>query len=166
MAKIIILAGQVQSGKTTTLMEWIKERSDVTGFLCPDIDGIRNLYMIESNILLPFEVKNENVEPTIHIGRFIFYTSGFESVKKWLKKTVDTDKRWVIIDEIGKLELEDNGFEPELTQFIDTVRYRSEDITLIIVVREQLKDKMIDKYKLWDAEIVPKTYFLQHLTAH
>lgn len=151
MAKVIILSGPVQSGKTTTLMEWVEERNDVVGFLCPDINQVRHLYMIESGSLHPFEANGVHNEPTIQIGRFTFYTSGFKTVKSWLSKSAESDARWIIIDEIGKLELAGEGFEPELSRFIDSVRRNVYNPTLIIVVREQLLNQVIDKYQLHDA---------------
>lgn len=154
MARIIIFTGPVQSGKTTWLMNWLSERSDVSGFLCPDIEGRRCFYQIEDKTMLPLEVKKSTMESTVEIGRFVFFKKTFDVAKKWLLNKDLSAVKWIVIDEIGKLELEEKGFEPEFSYFLNRVSTMSNHVSIIIVVRDYLLSQICQKYALESAEIV------------
>ena len=153
MARIIILTGPVQSGKTTWLMNWLSVRNDVSGFLCPDIEGIRHFYQIEGKIMLPLEVNEPTKESTIEIGRFVFFKKTFDVAKEWLINSDLSAVKWIVIDEIGKLELKDQGFEPEFSYFLNRVSGMSDQVSLIIVVRDYLLAQVCQKYVFDGAEI-------------
>jgi nucleoside-triphosphatase THEP1 len=154
MAKVYILTGPVQSGKTTELLEWANERLDICGFLMPDIDGRRHYYQIEKQLSIPFETDADTVDEIIKIGRFTFYLDTFAVAKSWLTHAHLMGKNWIIIDEIGKLELNNQGFEPELSIFLQNMKQISDDKSLIIVVREGLLDQVVRHYNLEDAIII------------
>lgn len=154
MAKIIILTGAVQSGKTTLLKQFINEKSDVAGFLMPDINGLRHYYQIENQMLKPFEVVDNTPEEVVSIGRFSFYRHVFNLAQEWLLNVDVSDKKWLVIDEIGKLELRGEGFEPGLSIFLDRIRNLDKILTLIVVVRIGLLEQVRQKYNLANAAIV------------
>ena len=154
MARIIILTGPVQSGKTTWLMNWLSDRNDVSGFLCPDIEGKRCFLQIEDKIMLPLEVKESTKESTITIGRFVFFKKTFDVAKDWLLNSDLSAVKWIVIDEIGKLELEDKGFEPEFSHFLKRVSVKSNQVSIIIVVRDYLLELICKKYSFENVEIL------------
>ncbi len=46
---IYILTGDIRTGKTTALLDWIKDRNDVDGLLCPDSEnGMRYFLKVKS----------------------------------------------------------------------------------------------------------------------
>lgn len=154
MPKIYILTGSIQTGKTTKLLEWAKDRLDICGFLMPDMDGRRHYYQIDKQVSIPFETDADTVEEIVKIGRFTFYQDTFAIAKNWLSHAHLTDKNWIIIDEIGKLELNNEGFEPEFSIFLQNMKRTSDDKSLIIVVREGLLDQVMRHYNLEDAIII------------
>lgn len=154
MAKVYILTGSVQSGKTTKLLEWAKGRLDICGFLMPDIDGRRHYYQIEKQLAIPFETNDDTVDEIVKIGRFTFYQDTFDVAKNWLNHANLMGENWIIIDEIGKLELNNEGFEPEFSIFLQNLKRISHDKSLIIVVREGLLDQVVRHYNLEDAIII------------
>ena len=59
----------------------------------------------------------------------------------------------IIIDEIGKLELKDEGFEPGVTALLNKFNNTNLQAELILVVRDYLVQDVISKYNLKDIEI-------------
>ncbi|OAQ39276.1 hypothetical protein A5893_11460 [Pedobacter psychrophilus] len=157
--KVFLFSGSVQSGKTSTLLNWIKGENNVFGILTPDVDEIRMLYNIEPNKYYPFETNiRENKEIEV-IGRFIFLKSSFEKAIEILKAAIPKKPEWLIIDEIGKLELKNKGLEPYLISILNDYRIYSPDTKIIIVIRDYLLKEAIEKYSFSDAEIVTASYF-------
>ena len=67
-------------------------------------------------------------------------------------KAVKTKPEWLIIDEFGILELDGKGLEPEFTNILN--RIKNQDHTkLLVVVRKNLLDQFLDKYKLNNDEV-------------
>ncbi len=149
---IRILSRPVRTGKTSELQAFIKLQDSVAGFLTPDIDGKRMLYDIAEDIFYPFESDENEQSPVLKVGRFCFLQEGFEKGQDILKSAFD--KEWIIIDEVGKLEVEQNiGFEPAVTEMINNCKENTET-KLILVIRESLLQKAIEKYSLQEAELI------------
>ena len=55
--------------------------------------------------------------------------------------------KWLVIDEIGPLELRGGGLEPMVGKILNEYK-RTKNNRLIIVVRENLLEKVIEHYKL------------------
>ncbi len=151
---INIITGPVQSGKTTWLMNWANGRTDISGFLCPDIDGIRHYFQLDTKKMIPFEVDESCLDEVIPIGRFRFLKNTFDKAKSWLDSTVINSNIWFVIDEIGKLEMNGKGFEPELSRFIERIKSTEDRVALILVVRDSLLEQVCHKYHLEDANII------------
>lgn len=154
MADIAILTGAVQSGKTTWLIGWAKGRTDVSGFTCPDIDNTRFLYLLDEDILMPLQVDAGAKADTIQVGRFYFLKETFDFIHAWMRKFEGLDKKYVVIDEIGKLELKGLGLEPELAIFLNHWQNSKRNQVLILVIRDSLLDAVIGKYQLNPKEIM------------
>ncbi|MCZ2100632.1 MAG: nucleoside-triphosphatase [Chitinophagales bacterium] len=154
MADIVILTGSVQSGKTTWLTGWTKGRTDVSGFICPDIDNTRFLYLLDEDILMSLQTDAGAKADTIQVGRFYFLKETFDFIHAWMRKFEGLDKNYVVIDEIGKLELKGLGLEPELSIFLNLWQNSKKNQVLILVIRDSLLDSVIDKYQLNPKEII------------
>ena len=97
-----------------------------------------------------FEIEKDASVPCINVGRFTFALSAFDIAGKWTKEQLNSESiRTIIIDEIGKLEMNDQGFH-DLFVFVLNHIYTKH---LIIVVRDFLLDDFIKKYALKDYEI-------------
>ncbi|MFA7229447.1 MAG: nucleoside-triphosphatase [Melioribacteraceae bacterium] len=144
MNPVYILTGAVHSGKTTKLMKWAVTQSNIDGIYQPVIEGKRFIYHIGTRALKPLETgEEENITP---IGKFKFSNITFEWSRQILKSCLSKKPDWIIIDEIGPLELAGKGLEPAFTEVIESKGKISSRI--LCVVREDILDKFIEKYQL------------------
>jgi nucleoside-triphosphatase THEP1 len=157
--KIFLFSDGIQSGKTSTLIDWIKGKNNVCGVLTPDVAEIRMLYDIEQNKYYPFETDVNEIEQVEVIGRFIFLKSAFEKAIEILNHAITKKPDWLIIDEIGKLQVEKKGLEPNLSSVLNDFSIHTPETKVIIVVRDFLLEKAIEKYGFKDAEILNASYF-------
>lgn len=157
---IYILTGHIRTGKTTALLNWSKNRSDVDGVLCPDDEnGKRYFLKIISQEKIPLEVEdNSQAEQSeiIQVGHFKFLKSAFESANDYLissgKKRISN---YIIIDELGKLELQNEGLHASAEKLVKTFE-TNETHHLVLVVRSSLLDEIIQKYQISNYELIEK----------
>ena len=141
--KIYILTGPVQSGKTTKLMKWSIDKKEVSGILTPVVDGKRVFYNVRTKEQFRMEAEpgEENI---LEIGKFIFSKDSFERAIYILEKAMENNSGWLIIDEIGPLELRGEGFAEVMKNILD----KGNSSRLLIVVRENLIQRVIDFFKI------------------
>lgn len=151
---IFILSKPIQSGKTTELMEWCEGKNNIDGILTPDIENSRKLYDIKSKTYIDFEVKNLIVgDNLVSIGKYNFLEHVFEKAQHIILHHTNSD--FLIIDEIGRLELNQNiGLEPALGSVISKFLNKEVLGNLILVIRDYLLDECIKKYQLQNAKII------------
>jgi nucleoside-triphosphatase len=156
MMPVHILTGPVQTGKTTRLMQWIKKHRDCAGILSPIINNKRHIYSILSDKSRCLEIDNvhsreylgnEDFKNIIIIGKYNFSTEVFGWAKEHLQEAAKARKKWLIIDEIGPLELNGQGLEPAIDEIIKNYEI-SENHRLLIVVRENLVSDVIRHYQI------------------
>lgn len=148
--KIWLLSGPIHSGKTSALLKFSKLHSDIGGFICPDINGKRHLLNINTHQIHPFQIDNPLTEQDICIGKYIFSNTTFQIAHTILTTAADHQYTYFVIDEIGKLELNNNGLEPALSKALSQLR----NTCIIIVVRDYLLDDVIAHYRLYSANII------------
>jgi len=146
---INILSGPIATGKTTRLMTWVKMQSGCSGIMAPVINQKRHLYSISLNEsrLLEVDKKASADEATVCIGRYCFLESTFQWARTELLRAIRENPQFLVIDEIGPLELSGNGLEPVIG---DAVRLSAmkPQITQLWVVRKTLVAKVIRHYDL------------------
>jgi molybdopterin-guanine dinucleotide biosynthesis protein A len=163
-SRICILSQPVQTGKTTLLMRWISTYSSIGGILTPDVNGKRMLFDIARNTYHPFQL--ENGEAGIRIGRFVFDSNVFEQARNILSQSASDQYSWVIVDEIGKLELHHHsGLEPALGELIRHFQQHHTTGNLLLVIRDHLLNEAIAYYGLQDATILSRDYFTGQVKA-
>lgn len=142
-------------------MKLLSGRQDVGGILTPDgDDGLRMLYGLETKSLVPFELDETSTEAFISVGKFRFSQETFEKAKGILDQEMQS--KWLVIDEVGKLEVEqDSGLEPFVTKLINAYRLRKQKGKLLLVIRDSLLQKAMEKYKLEDAMVITKLEILE-----
>lgn len=145
MTNIYILSGKTGIGKTTFLSKWIKDKS-ADGILAPIIMGKRHLQHISSNQIKLLEVEKHN-KNTVSVGRYIFDENVFKWAREKLLESFNANPDWLIIDEIGPLELNGKGLEPVASQIIKSNGNQNK-IKMIFVVRENLIDSFLKHFKL------------------
>ncbi|MFN8290272.1 MAG: nucleoside-triphosphatase [Chitinophagaceae bacterium] len=126
-----ILTGPVQTGKTTSLLQGFRNRNDLQGILTPVQNGSRVFMNIHTGEQFPMEALPGEKE-TLAVGRFHFSKSGFEKATAVIRKAIHT-AGWLIIDEIGPLELKGGGFHDVLQEVIAERKGKT-----LLVVREGL----------------------------
>lgn len=159
MAKILIYSEAVHTGKTTRLAQYFEHQTDVFGFLNPDIQGIRHLLNLHTKELMRLDLPEDTDLPFIEVGKYRLSAPALEAARNILTQMNSVSKSYFVIDEIGKIEMENRGMEPELSACIIQFKQRIDDATLIVVIRDYLLDVAIKKYALEGAEVVGHTYF-------
>ena len=141
---IFIETGPINSGKTTRLMEWCKNRNDVYGILTPKINGKRIFVDVATGEQFEMEAQ-ENEENVLSIGKYIFSVDGFVRAKNIVRKATNRKNGWLIIDEVGPLELKGEGFNAELKELLVSME---DSLRVIIVVRESLVEQVVTYFKI------------------
>lgn len=157
--KIYIYSDAIQTGKTTRILTWVNNKQNVYGILTPDVADKRRLYNIADKQLLAFETDKNTTELSITIGKFTFLKSAFTTAQEILKNALNHQPEWLIIDEIGKLEMQNEGLEPQLTSTLYDFSEQSPQTKILLIIRETLLEAAIKKYHLQKAEIIDYRYF-------
>lgn len=148
----IIYTGPIRSGKSTSLHNLISDRTDVGGFLTLDREGLRHLYDIRLQEFYPFQTTS--TENTITVGRFTFFSSAFDSMAEIIERDLNSDCRYLIIDELGKLELKKQGLYSMAKELMSIIA--NTDKIAVWIVREELLNEVMDFFGFHDHEIVNK----------
>jgi nucleoside-triphosphatase len=164
IANIIILCDAVQSGKTTALHALCAHYKNIGGFTTPDIDGLRNLYAIETNTYYALQKKTNSDASDIAVGKFVFDAEIFAKARNIIAGFASTKKQILIVDEIGILELNGAGLEPQLGVFLLQQQF-AEGRLIILVVRDYLLQTVIEKYKLQLAQVLNVQQFNTYIFA-
>jgi nucleoside-triphosphatase THEP1 len=146
MSRIYIFTGEIKSGKTTRLGKWIENNPDADGILAPVIGGKRYLARIRTNEqkLLEYTGNDRNIELTT-ICDYKFINSVFDWGKDELYNAFIQKPGWLIIDEIGPLELRGEALEPMVSKILGE---NIKGINIVLVVRKVLVEKVIEHYNL------------------
>ena len=130
-----IITGEKCEGKSTRMMQIAKEIPNSVGFIMPRSDCGYSLYSISSEKAVPF-MTDRNIFPD-RIGKWYYDQSLFEMILDELSEVISGT---VLIDEVGRLELDDGGYAPVLRLLKDR------DIDLVVSVRKSFADDVIIKF--------------------
>ncbi|WP_034062405.1 nucleoside-triphosphatase [Lacinutrix jangbogonensis] len=153
---IYILTGAIRTGKTTALLDWSSTRIDVDGLLCPDNEeGKRYFLKVKDKEVFELEVESNN-EEVIEIGSFKFLKSAFKKAHEFLILiALETKDQYLIIDEIGKLELKNEGLHLSSEKLIPKHMHNANQ-HLILVVRDYLLEDVLKHYAISEYKIINK----------
>jgi nucleoside-triphosphatase THEP1 len=149
--KVFIISGSQNEGKTWLaknlvgvfrennipvggfLSEKVREGSQVIGYDLVDIlTGNREILLRES------DETGMNM-----IGRFAIFPQGLKKGIQLLSHAQLLGKRLVIIDEVGRLELNDKGWSESISSLMKT-----SNIHLLFIVRDTFIDEVISKWNI------------------
>jgi nucleoside-triphosphatase THEP1 len=136
--EVYILTAPIQTGKTTSLINWSEKREDVHGILTPVVAGKRMFMNAHTRQLFLMEAKEGETE-ILTVGRFVFSKANFDKAIQIIRDSID-HPGWLIIDEIGPMELRDKGFSDVLKEVVAKRQYKT-----LIVVRD--KEEIIERVK-------------------
>lgn len=152
--KIVILTGAIQSGKTTTLLRWCEHKT-VGGFLTPVVTGKRMLFTLPDKVYAPFEADQAS-EDSVAVGRYHLLNNAFTEMNQRLIQPTQMQLDWLIVDEVGPLELDEKGCYTGLVHIIN-----HSTTPLLCVVRAGLVQQVIAKFNLTDVVVVEKDFFAE-----
>lgn len=148
---IFIITGEVGSGKTTRLGELTTELRQMgihmAGFL-----SLRNLQHGERTgyTLVNIRDGSEHLFASTgahagwpRYGRFFFNPKALAEGEKIIKKAIEQKSRLVLIDEVGPLELEGNGWAEMLDLLL-----KEKELSQIWVVRENILDVVLERWNI------------------
>lgn len=155
---IYIFSRPIRSGKTTALLQWGTRQQNIAGVAMPDINGSRKILDLSNNTFFDIECPDAatSKERITTIGRFHFYSSAFEKANSILLKALAQHPRWLIIDEVGKLELAGKGFHDPVVKAIEFYGNPVAPGNLLITVRVGLVEDVISLFNLRDCKVIDK----------
>lgn len=139
---IYIFSGDIQSGKTTQLLQWCREKKTVAGILTPVVNEKRYFLNIRGGEKVAMEAAAGEKDVQA-IGRFVFSSGAFAWAEKVLGDAMNTDAEIIVVDEIGPLELQGKGFHNILQHLLQSKIKR-----LLLVVRSTKLEEVITAYDL------------------
>ena len=149
MKKVLILTGETNSGKTSTLIRIIEEckknHIKAAGILSiPIIKNKKKYQILAKDIVSEKEqllATMENIPSQLKTGLYFFHKETFEWCSEIIKDNLEADV--IIIDEIGRLELKKEGF----FDIFDFIINNFEGV-FIITVKKKLLNEVIREFKL------------------
>lgn len=151
---IYILSDKIETGKSSTLLKWTQGRNDIFGILTPR--GENNIrYILDLATKECFEMQTDlETADAILVGRYRFLKTAFEKVNGIIKKALKNNKSgYIIIDELGKLELHSRGFHESASLAITTT-INSNDLHLILIIRNTLLLEIVKKYNITNYQYI------------
>ncbi len=149
--RIYFLTGNRGSGKTKLLLRLVEEFKNRN----IPVSGILSLAVIIDSVRIGYDVADIQTGKTVplcrtdveregsRIGNFTFLHEGLEFGNRVLEKSNIIDASFVIVDEVGPLELKEEGWTISLN------RLMAEKIShLLIVVRESLIERVKERWKI------------------
>lgn len=151
---IYIVSGDIGIGKSYSLLEWVRHRTDVFGVLSPRmVYEERYFFDVRSNEIFNMQASNLD-KNTISVGRYHFLKPAFNRANSIIKKSLKHNSSgYLIIDEFGKLELRSEGLHKSASLAIEKT-IRSKVLHLILVVRTSLLEEITTKYGIDAYELV------------
>ena len=152
---IVLFSRPVHTGKTTELLHWCEQQKNVAGIAMPDIGGLRKIMDLQTHELIDAEVNDTTPgsSPIIEIGKYRFYRSAFDKANEILISAWASKPGWLVIDELGKLELKRDGFYPAV-QKIFSENKQQPGTKILVVVREGLANEIVSLFEIIDYRTV------------
>lgn len=142
--KIIILTGEIKSGKTHWLSKITRDSNFIGGVLTPDKNEIRMLYDIANQNWHNFEAKVDSDKELVQIGRFKFELESFQIAKGIIQDSL-MNKKLTIVDEFGPLEMRGEGFADVINKILQDENHQKDQM-LVLVVRNNILSDFLQKY--------------------
>ncbi|MEO8402978.1 MAG: nucleoside-triphosphatase [Chitinophagaceae bacterium] len=139
--QVFILTGPIQTGKTTSLINWSEKRKDAWGILTPVVNDKRVFMNVRTKEQFAMEAAEGETEILI-VGRFTFSKAAFDKAIGIIRDGMNKNG-WLIIDEIGPMELRDEGFAMILREVLTDHKGK-----MLLVVREGFEKKVKDHFRI------------------
>jgi hypothetical protein len=185
---VYVVSGRIQTGKTTRLRAWCADRLShpladgarpaIDGILAPVVNGHRHLLHVPTGVLRDLEDLSGGAS-AVNVRRFTFNADVFAWARSCLLGAARPTPQsqalpaWIIVDEIGPLELSGGGLEPAVSGLLSLAGFgadgkprvrhsghkpdRSERgrTRVVLVIRENLVDDVLKHFGLSPSHIHP-----------
>ena len=123
----------------------------------PDVDGSRKIFNIKTKEYFDVECKDPSASrhSLVTIGRFHFYAYAFEKANAIILQSALVSDL-LIIDEVGRLELEGNGFYQSIKEVLQLDEYKNDTKALLLVVRDSLYAQVLSFFEITKHKLVSK----------
>ncbi|HSH50730.1 MAG TPA: nucleoside-triphosphatase [Bacteroidales bacterium] len=154
--KVFIITGSIGQGKTTFIQTIIENFQSKGISLC----GIYSPRVMQGKKTVGYDIIDINTkkrevflrqnyaENNFKIGRFNINLHGLQKGIKAIKKSSHTNIQIVIIDEVGVLELENNGWAKNIEELI-----RNSQNHILLTIRDSFVEKVIEKWEIKNYQI-------------
>ena len=154
-----IITGKINSGKTSKIKEIFNKTKNGDGFIAKKIMIGTNVYgfnaiRLSNNYEFPFMIHDRynletNQDNFVYvIGPYKIYKKSIEYIDKTSKALLDNLVTPLYFDEVGKLELSNQGYSQYIQKAI------SKNLDIYLTVREDLIIDIITKFKIKKYEII------------
>ncbi len=152
-----IVTGKINSFKTTRLLKHYELHGLGDGFIAVkhmnnNLVKAYDLVRLSDKLTIPYiirDIYDTNEEEIVYqLGPYRFYKSTQDFVEKAIDDFIEKKTSPIYLDEISLLELNNQGYHKVLTKLLDM------KIDLVLVIREDLLKKVIDKYQIKEYEII------------
>ena len=92
------------------------------------------------------EADEENV---FEVGRFVFSKKAFEKANGILEKASKEKDSWIIVDEIGPVELKGEGFHEMIKEILSS----KSGLSILFVVRQGILDEVMQHFGVDSTEV-------------
>lgn len=154
---ITIITGEINSGKTTKMIDHYHTHRQGDGFVSiKHMDhhhvshyDIKKLSSDEKKILMMHELSLKNHQKqSLQVGPYHVFTDSIIWIEKDIKEMIQQKVSPIYLDEIGMLELNNEGFHDILLEMI------ASNLDLILVIRENLLQEVISAYQFKDISLI------------
>ena len=152
--KIHILSAPKHSGKTTQLARWAGARHDVFGILTPIVNGKRVFMDAHTKEQFHMEATEDEID-ILEIGKYRFSKKSFDKAIGILLEALNEKTGFIIVDEIGPLELRGFGFSEVLQTLLDKA---NSPMQIVLVMREALLEDVADHFQLNRFTVTPMNF--------
>jgi nucleoside-triphosphatase THEP1 len=145
---IYIVTGNIEAGKTSTILEIVSKLKMEN----IKVEGIVTTRILENEITAGYDVLNISTREKVRflrtfgddiqqrIGKYFIYDEGLKLGENSLN---NSNTKLFVIDEIGKLELEEKGWHKLLLQVISHSKSN-----LLLSVRLEVINEVLEKYNI------------------
>ena len=154
---IYVITGKVKGGKTTFTADLVerlrRENLKITGFLSLGKfrDGQRSeftLINLDNGNQVPLATVEKRSD-WLKFRRFYFNPLALEQGNQWIRRGVETGPDLVVIDEVGPLELQGEGWYTSLK-----LLSKKNQIPQIWIVREQILNEVSEQWHIPEDNII------------
>jgi nucleoside-triphosphatase len=139
--EVLIVTGLVRSGKTTRLLDWASKQEIVKGIASPFSGNKRMFYDLSTHESFSMEAKEG--EESMKIGKYNFSIDSFKRAVRIIAEGIENNSGFLVIDEIGPLELENKGFNKILRKILST---ENREFSLVLVIRDTMVDDVLKQF--------------------